>query len=108
MKVPTFLSITVLAIAAFFINAATIAQSTATRNGVWLQVRGPNGAGVAEGFAMPGEVGSTKNVMWKTAIPFARSSPVVTSDRIFLTATEGDNLITLGFNRSTENDLCLS
>ena len=33
MKVTTFLSIMVLVIAAFFINAAAIAQSTATRNG---------------------------------------------------------------------------
>ena len=34
-------------------------------------------------------------------MPFARSSPVVTADRIFLTASEGDKLITLALDRKT-------
>ena len=42
-----------------------------------------------------------KNLVWKTALPFARSSPVVTADRVFLTATEGDKLITLALDRKT-------
>ena len=67
----------------------------------WLQFRGPNGTGVAEGFPLPAEFSSTKNLAWKTAVPFARSSPVVTADRIFLTASEGDKLITLALDRKT-------
>jgi len=67
----------------------------------WLQFRGPNGTGVAEGFALPAEFSATKNLAWKTAVPFARSSPVITADRIFLTATEGDKLITLALDRKT-------
>jgi len=67
----------------------------------WLQFRGPNGTGVAEGFALPAEFSATKNLTWKTTVPFARSSPVITADRIFLTATEGDKLITLALDRKT-------
>ena len=67
----------------------------------WLRFRGPNGTGVAEGFTLPTEFGSNKNLVWKTSVPFARSSPVVTADRVFLTASEGDKLITLALNRKT-------
>jgi outer membrane protein assembly factor BamB len=67
----------------------------------WLQFRGPNGTGVAEGFPLPSEFSATKNLAWKTPVPFARSSPVVTAERIFLTASEGDKLITLALDRKT-------
>jgi outer membrane protein assembly factor BamB len=67
----------------------------------WLQFRGPNGTGVADGFTLPAEISSTKNLVWKTAVPFARSSPVVTADRIFLTGSEADKLITLALDRKT-------
>ncbi len=67
----------------------------------WLRFRGPNGAGVAEGFTLPAEFGPRKGLVWKTAVPFARSSPVVTADRVFLTASEDDKLITLALDRKT-------
>ena len=76
----------------------TLAES---RTNEWLQFRGPNGTGVAEGFALPVQFGSTKNLVWKTPVPFARSSPVVTANRVFLTASEGYKLITLALDRST-------
>ncbi|MGH9962509.1 MAG: PQQ-binding-like beta-propeller repeat protein, partial [Pyrinomonadaceae bacterium] len=75
--------------------------SAATATNDWLQFRGPNGSGVAEGFTLPAEFGANKNLAWKTAVPFARSSPVVTADRVFLTASEGDKLITLALDRKT-------
>ena len=78
----------------------TSAPSTKVTN-EWLRFRGPNGAGVAEGYNLPSEFGSKKNLVWKTEVPFARSSPVVTTNRIFLTATEGDKLITLALDRKT-------
>jgi outer membrane protein assembly factor BamB len=71
------------------------------RTNEWPQFRGPNGTGVADGFALPAEFNSTKNLVWKTQVPFARSSPVVTADRVFLTATEGDKLLTLALDRKT-------
>ena len=57
--------------------------------------------GVAEGAALPVEFDAKKNVAWKATVPFARSSPVVTADRVFLTATEGDKLITMALDRKT-------
>jgi outer membrane protein assembly factor BamB len=56
---------------------------------------------VAEGSSVPAEFGANKNLAWKAAVPFARSSPVVTADRVFLTASEGDKLITLALDRKT-------
>ena len=67
----------------------------------WLQFRGPNGTGVADGHTLPAQFGATKNLAWKASIPFGRSSPVVTADRVFLTASEGDKLVTLALDRKT-------
>lgn len=67
----------------------------------WLRFRGPNGSGVAETEGLPAEFNPAKNVSWKAAIPFGRSSPVVAGDRIFLTASEGDTLITLCLDRTS-------
>ena len=61
----------------------------------WLRFRGPNGSGVAETRALPAEFGPAKNLLFKAPLPFGRSSPIVAGNRIFLTASEGDRLITL-------------
>lgn len=76
----------------------TSKPSTVAQRAEWLQFRGPNGMGVAEGATLPAEFNSKKNVAWKTPVPFSRSSPVVTADRVFLTATEGDKLITIALD----------
>jgi outer membrane protein assembly factor BamB len=91
---------------ALLANSATYAQqnkktSEPSATNEWTQFRGPNGAGVAEGSSLPAEFNATKNLAWKTAVPFARSSPVVTADRVFLTASEGDKLITIALDRKT-------
>src|SRR5688572_23354891 len=52
----------------------------------WSQFRGPNGTGVAETTGLPIEFGPTKNVVWKTELSPGHSSPVLTKDRIFVTA----------------------
>jgi outer membrane protein assembly factor BamB len=93
------LPLPIVAIAFVVVTAASIHAQQSTNE--WPQFRGPNGAGVAEGFALPAEFGSKKNVVWKTPVPFARSSPIVTSDRIFLTASEADKLVTLALDRKT-------
>ncbi len=99
MKVKKSLPVVVIAIALFVVAASPLyAQQTTNQ---WNQFRGPNGTGVAEGSALPVEFSATKNVAWKTPVPFARSSPVVTSDHVFLTATEADKLITLALDRKS-------
>jgi outer membrane protein assembly factor BamB len=52
----------------------------------WSQFRGPNGTGVSETTGLPAEFGPSKNVVWKTELPPGHSSPVLTEDRIFVTA----------------------
>jgi outer membrane protein assembly factor BamB len=98
------LPLSFIAIALFVTTNSTIYAQTGKKNSEprtneWTQFRGPNGTGVAEGFALPTEFGAQKNLVWKTPVPFARSSPVVTADHIFLTASEGDKLITLALDR---------
>ena len=93
MKLP----LPAIALALFLVTA----PSTFAQTSEWLQFRGPNGMGVAEGATLPAEFNSKKNLAWKTPVPFSRSSPVVTADRVFLTATEGDKLVTIALDSKT-------
>ena len=52
----------------------------------WTQFRGPNGTGVATTAGLPSEFGPKKSVIWKTELPPGHSSPVLTRDRIYVTA----------------------
>ena len=52
----------------------------------WRQFRGPNGNGVSASTGLPEDFGPNKNVVWKTELPPGHSSPVLTRDRIFVTA----------------------
>jgi hypothetical protein len=61
----------------------------------WPQFRGPNGSGVSDTAGLPVEFGPNKDVLWRTAVPFSRSSPILVGGRIFITANEGDELLTL-------------
>ena len=57
--------------------------------------------GTTEATGLPTEFGPDKNVIWKTPLPPGYSSPVLTKDRIFLTAYEGRKLLTLALDRET-------
>ena len=52
----------------------------------WPQFRGPNGSGVSASSGLPEAFGPEKNVVWKTPLPPGHSSPVLTRDRVFVTA----------------------
>src|SRR5215211_403859 len=67
----------------------------------WSQFRGPNGTGVSETKGLPAEFGPTKNVVWKTELPPGHSSPVLTRDRIFVTAHNNDKLFVICLDRAT-------
>src|SRR5580698_9034186 len=68
----------------------------------WPQFRGPDGSGLCASCGpLPTEFGPQKNVLWKTELPPGKSSPVLAGDRIFLTASEGDDLITICLSRIT-------
>jgi outer membrane protein assembly factor BamB len=67
----------------------------------WPRFRGVNGSGVSDSTGLPIEFGPQKGVLWKTPLPFGRSSPVIAGNRIFLTASEGGKLITLCLDRAS-------
>src|SRR5215831_6975202 len=68
----------------------------------WPQFRGLNGSGFCSNCGqLPNEFGPRKNVLWKTDLPPGKSSPILSGDRIFLTASEGDDFITICLNRTT-------
>jgi outer membrane protein assembly factor BamB len=106
MSLRTYASIAMVSSMLLAITAwPTFAQQKNSRGSSagheWLQFRGPNGSGVAGDVGVPAAFGPAKNLAWKTAVPFARSSPVVTANRVFLTASEGEKLITLSLDRKT-------
>ena len=65
----------------------------------WPRFRGPNGRGVAESSPLPDKIGPAEHVIWKTALPPGHSSPVVSRERVFVTACEGDKLFTIALDR---------
>lgn len=71
----------------------------------WPQFRGPNGTGVSASSGLPEEFGPNKNVVWKTALPPGHSSPVLTKNRIFVTAhtkeKENYKLLVICLDRQT-------
>jgi outer membrane protein assembly factor BamB len=67
----------------------------------WPQFRGPNASGVSEERNLPVVFGPDQNVVWKTPVPPGHSSPVVAGDHIFLTAFEGEKLLTIALDRAT-------
>ena len=67
----------------------------------WSQFRGPNGTGVSSTTGLPDAFGPSKNVIWKTALPAGHSSPVLTDDRLFVTAHTTDKLLVICLDRKT-------
>jgi outer membrane protein assembly factor BamB len=76
-------------------------QSSQDKPADWSRFRGPNGSGLAKTGALPVEMGPEKNVIWKTELPPGHSSPILSADRIFLTAFEGELLFTYSLSRET-------
>ena len=76
-----------------------------TTYGQWPQFRGPNGSGIDPGRGYPVAFSPDKNVVWKTAIPHGQSSPVVVGGQVYLTASEGDRLLTIGLEAATGREL---
>src|SRR5271165_3341148 len=71
----------------------------------WSQFRGPNGSGVDSGAGYPTEFSPTKNVVWKAAVPYGQSSPVLAGGHVYLTASEPDKLLTICLDAKTGKEL---
>src|SRR2546425_9627032 len=93
MRLPVLLH-GALPIALFFLPSAGLAED-------WTRFRGPNGSGVSKDTGFPTEFGKDKNAIWRTPVRPGKSSPVLTSRHIFLTAFENKKLFTQCFDRQT-------
>ena len=78
-----------------------LALATFVSGEEWSQFRGPNGTGVSATTGLPETFGPAKNVLWKTALPPGHSSPVLTNNRIFVTAHDKDKLFVICLDRAT-------
>ena len=59
----------------------------------WPQFRGPTGQGVSDAHGLPVTWSETNNIVWKTELPGSgHSSPVVSGNRIWLTASPDKGL----------------
>src|SRR5512139_3180780 len=67
----------------------------------WARFRGPNGSGVATTTGLPAEFGPDTAVIWKTDLPKGYSSPIVFGNRIYLTGSRDEKLLTFAVDRAT-------
>jgi outer membrane protein assembly factor BamB len=73
--------------------------------GQWPQFRGPNGSGVDSAVGYPVAFSPTNNVVWKVAMPYGQSSPVVAGRHVYLTASEGERRLTICLDAATGREL---
>ena len=64
----------------------------------WSRFRGPNGAGVADGNALPTRLDPAETLRWRVPVARGFSSPVLHGGRVFLTSCEAERLFTLAFD----------
>src|SRR5437870_5838140 len=82
------------------VSLALLCAPSVARAEEWSRFRGPNGTGVSSARGLPAEL-EPANAVWKTPLPPGHSSPVLTADRIFLTAHDGESLQVIGLDRKT-------
>ena len=91
-----------IALAAFLFALLPLSNAVAQQ---WSQFRGPNGTGVSTTAGLPTEFGPKKNVVWKTELPPGHSSPILTRDRIFVTAfSKTTNVASAADNNADKNN----
>ena len=67
----------------------------------WSQFRGSNSSGVMETSHLPVRFGPNRNLVWRVPIAPGQSSPILTRDRIFLSAVEGERLWVICLKRAS-------
>jgi len=92
-------------LAAMLLLVGWIAVPSTDGPAEWSRFRGPNGSGVADTTGLPDVLGPATNVLWRTAVPPGHSSPVLSRERVFLTAFEDGRLFTLALDRDTGREL---
>ena len=84
---------------------ATLGVGVTQSSAQWPQFRGPNGSGVDSGTGYPVAFSPTANVIWKAALPFGQSSPVVAGGRVYLTGSDGGKLLTISLDAGTGREV---
>src|SRR3989304_7412265 len=87
-----------IALSIFFSGSESAMGS---EDSIWSRFRGPNGSGVSDASHLPVRFGPSENVVWRTELPPGHSSPVLSEDRVFLTAFEGEALLTYALDPSS-------
>ncbi len=67
----------------------------------WPRLRGPGGAGTVETAGLAVEFEPNKSVVWRTDLLPGKSSPILTGNRIIVTASEGERLLTICLSQET-------
>jgi outer membrane protein assembly factor BamB len=89
----------------FVISCLVLIANVDRVDAQWARFRGPNGSGVDSSVGYPVEFSPTRNMAWKTSVPYGQSSPVVVGTRLYGTASEGDRLITFCLDTRTGREL---
>ncbi|MFT5302531.1 MAG: outer membrane protein assembly factor BamB [Mariniblastus sp.] len=76
-----------------------------TKSEPWNQFRGPNGYGSVADASIPSEFGPNKNLIWKTELPNGFSSPVFHDDKMYLTAEENKELVTICYSKTDGHEV---
>jgi len=84
---------------------ATLAAGAGEASAQWSQFRGPNGSGVDSAVGYPVTFSPTSNVVWKIAVPYGQSSPVVAGRHVYLTASEGERRLTICLDAAAGREL---
>jgi outer membrane protein assembly factor BamB len=89
-----------VAVKLFLLTVILARQPLQAQSHSWNQFRGPHGSGVATDCQIPVVV-DTARATWATDLPPGHSSPVLSQQCVFLTAIDGDRLVTLALNKQT-------
>ena len=93
--------VTIMFTVMFTVLAMLCLTGTQVQGANWPRLRGPSGAGTVETAGLAVEFGPHKSVVWKTDLPPGKSSPILTGNRIVVTASEGDRLLTICLSQAT-------
>ena len=85
--------------------SCVLAFDAGTAYGQWPQFRGPNGSGVGSATGYPVTFSPKSNVVWKSAVPYGQSSPVIVGDRVYLTASDSGKLLTMALDAATGREV---
>jgi outer membrane protein assembly factor BamB len=88
-----------LLVAAMLLAAASPPEAN------WPRFRGPGAAGLDDRAVIPLSFSPENSCLWKRTVPPGKSSPILAGNRLFLTAHEGDILLTLALDRGTGRTL---